>query len=107
MKGLIKRAELGEKAEYEIDKKSHLLWLDRLALLAGVLSPLIVLPQLYEVISSLSAQGVSLWTWLISLAVSLIWVIYGLAHKEKLVIIPGLAWVVMESALIFAILIYS
>lgn len=106
MKHLSDRIRSGERAEAELEKKLHLIWLDRLALTAGMIGPLSAIPQLYLIISTRSAQGVSMITWVWAFVSSFIWLIYGLVHREKAIVIPGLLWLVLEVAIVLAIVAY-
>ena len=106
LKHLNNRIQKGEVAEVELERKLHLMWLDRLALGVGILGPLTALPQLWLILSTRSSVGVSLWTWLLSIFISLIWTAYGLAHREKIIIVPGLLWLILEVAIVLAIVAY-
>ncbi|MFH0891040.1 MAG: SemiSWEET family transporter [Candidatus Liptonbacteria bacterium] len=106
IKHLSDRVTKGEAAAVEMDKRIHILWLDRLALAAGTLGPLTALPQLRSIIVNGTSAGVSLWTWLLLFITSLIWTAYGLTHREKLIIISSILWLVLEVAIVFAIIIY-
>ena len=106
MKHLNDRIRKGEQAEAELEKRLHLIWLDRLTFGVGILGPFTALPQLWLIISTQSSAGVSLWTWLLSIFTSLIWTAYGLAHREKAIIVSGILWLILEVGIVFAIIIY-
>lgn len=60
--------------------------MDRLAFLAGIMLPVMTIPQAYKVWTDADVQGVSLLTWSLYTVVSLLFVIFGLRHKELLLI---------------------
>ncbi len=55
-----------------------------LMLLMGIIGPMATLPQLYKLYFSHSqhAMGLSLTTWLLYSALSLLWLIYGTLHRN-------------------------
>lgn len=81
---------LGMRHKYErrtgvkkTKKSAYVTFLDKVTFVVGVIGPFTVLPQIYTIFSSHSAEGVSLVTWLLMFIVTLPWVFYGAAHKEK------------------------
>ncbi len=64
--------------------------LDKLILLVAILNPLFILPQAWAVWSTRQADGVSLASWSAFFVFALFWLTYGLAHKEKPLILTGI-----------------
>jgi uncharacterized protein with PQ loop repeat len=80
--------------------------MDRLILFVGVLSPLMTAPQIYKIYMSHSAESVSSVSWFSYTVISAIWVIYGLLHKDKAIIISQAVWVVMAGLVWIGAIIY-
>lgn len=81
-------------------------FLDRLTFIAGIVGPFTVLPQIYSIFSTHSAQGVSLMTWLLIFIVTLPWIFYGIAHKDKSIIVSFSLWEVVNLAVVVGVIIY-
>jgi uncharacterized protein with PQ loop repeat len=82
-------------------------FLDRLTFVAGVIGPFTVLPQIYSIFSTHSAQGVSLITWALIFIVTFPWILYGVAHKDKSIIVSFILWEVVNLAVVIGVLMYS
>ena len=63
------------------------MFLDKLTFVVGVIGPFTVLPQIYSIFSTHSANGVSMLTWLLIFIVTFPWILYGIAHKDKSIIV--------------------
>ena len=81
-------------------------FLDRITFLAGIIGPFTVLPQVYQIFSTKSAEGVSLIAWISMFGVTLPWIFYGIAHKEKSIIVSFILWEVVNLLVVVGILIY-
>lgn len=97
------RAEHGLKTR----KTPYIVFLDKITLVIGIIGPFVVLPQIYSIFSSRSATGVSLFTWVLMVVVNFPWVLYGLAHKDKSILISFSLWEVMNLAVVIGVLLYS
>lgn len=83
------------------------IFLDKVTLVAGVVGPFTVLPQTYSIFSTQSAGGVSFSTWLSIFIVTLPWVFYGLAHKDKTIIISFTMWEIANFSVVLGIFLYG
>ncbi|MEI6058516.1 MAG: SemiSWEET family transporter [archaeon] len=81
--------------------------IDRLVLIIAFLAPLVELPQLLQIFMTKSAESVSLLTWAMFVVFGVPWLIYGIVHKEKPVIILYSLWIVIDSAIVAGILMYG
>ncbi len=84
----------------------YTVFLDKLTFVAGVIGPFTVLPQIYTIFSTHSAAGVSLLTWALIFIVTLPWVFYGLAHKDKSIIVSFTLWEVVNLTVVAGVLLY-
>lgn len=81
-------------------------FLDRLTFFAGVVGPFTVLPQIYQIFSTQSAADVSLVSWSLIFIVTFPWIFYGVAHKDRSIIVSFILWEVANAAVVLGILIY-
>lgn len=105
---------LGMRHKYErrtgvkkTKKSAYVTFLDKVTFVVGVIGPFTVLPQIYTIFSSHSAEGVSLVTWLLMFIVTLPWVFYGAAHKEKSIVVSFTLWEIVNMTVVIGVLMYS
>ncbi|MEO8785247.1 MAG: PQ-loop domain-containing transporter [Candidatus Saccharimonadales bacterium] len=87
-------------------KSNYLIFLDKLTFVVGVIGPFTVLPQIYTIFSTHSAAGVSAVTWALIFIVTFPWILYGVAHKEKSIIVSFTLWEVVNLAVVVGVLMY-
>lgn len=92
--------------EYPHPDKLKRLW-DRLIYVAVVMGPAMTLPQVWKIFSSKSAASVSVLTWGSYAIVAAFWLIYGILHKEKPVIIVNAMLIVLQIAIVVGALLYG
>ena len=88
-------------------KTSYIVFLDKLTFLVGVIGPFTVLPQIYSIFTQKSATGVSLLTWVLIFVVTFPWIFYGIAHKDKNIIVCFILWEVVNFGVILGVLMYG
>jgi len=88
-------------------KSRYLVFLDKLTFVVGVIGPFTVLPQIYTIFHTHSATGVSLTTWLLIFIVTFPWILYGLAHKDKSIMVSFTLWEVVNLTVVIGVLIYG
>lgn len=105
---------LGLRHKYERKQQTksqptsqYIVFLDRLTFVVGIIGPFTVLPQIYTIYTTHSAKGVSLATWSSIFIVTFPWILYGLAHREKSIIISFILWEVMNLTVVIGVLLYS
>ncbi len=76
------------------------------ALAAGVVQPLITLPQIITIYSNQSAKDVSLLTWIGYLLFGLVFLVYGIVFKLKPIWVGQIIWVTMQTIIVIGILLY-
>lgn len=103
---------LGQRHKHERTRDIHpastayIRFLDRLTFVAGVVGPFTVLPQIWSIYIDHSTAGVSLATWLLIFIVTLPWVFYGFAHKDKSIIVSFILWEVANAAVVIGVMLY-
>ncbi len=86
---------------------SYIAFLDKLTFIVGVIGPFTVLPQIISIFSTKSAAGVSLTTWSLIFIVTFPWILYGIAHREKSIIVSFVLWEVANLAVVVGVLLYG
>lgn len=88
-------------------KTSYLVFLDKLTFVVGVIGPFTVLPQIYSIYHDKSAAGVSMATWLLIFIVTFPWILYGVAHKDKSIIVSFTLWEIVNLSVVIGVLLYK
>jgi|SRR5579872_1375227 len=68
---------------------NHGFWenfLDKITLIAGVLGPIMVIPQIHKIYSTHSASGISAFSWFAFGILDVPFIIYGIVHKDRPII---------------------
>jgi uncharacterized protein with PQ loop repeat len=81
--------------------------IDTLVNIAAVVHPLTALPQLITIYSSHVVTGISLWTWVGFLLIGLVFLIYGVVHHIKPIILTQILWFVVDLLVIIGIVLYQ
>ncbi len=90
----------------EPPQTSYVIFLDKLTFIVGIIGPFTVLPQIYSIFSTKSAAGVSMMTWLLIFIVTFPWILYGIAHKDKSIIVSFILWEVMNLSVVIGVILY-
>lgn len=72
----------------------------------GVLLPILTIPQAYSVIIEKETAGVSLVTWSFYLLSSTLFAIFGVIHKQKLLIVTYIPFVLVEAVIVIGLFLY-
>ena len=78
--------------------------MDVVAIINGIFGSLTAVPQLYQIVSTRQAAGVSTLTWLLLTISSAIWLIYAIPHRSWPIIISSVLSIVLDVAVIIAVL---
>lgn len=80
---------------------------DKVIYFAGIAGPVMTLPQVFKIWAEKSASGVAVETWMTYLVLSVIWVSYGILHKEKPLIIMYSSYFVINISIIIGVVLYA
>lgn len=81
--------------------------IDKLIYPIGILGPIFTIPQLLEIWMSKDATSLSILTWSSWVLIAIFWLIYGLAHSSKPIIISNTAWIAVDLGVILGIILYN
>jgi len=65
---------------------------DALVYTAGILAPVMTLPQIYLIFSTRNASGVSAEAWLAWALLDVPWILYGVVHRERPLVVTYTLW---------------
>jgi uncharacterized protein with PQ loop repeat len=73
----------------------------------GILAPVALVPQILQIYSTRSSEGVSLLTWILIAFFNMLWALYGAAHKDKQLFFASILIVIFDLIVVVGILLYS
>ncbi|MBN1792496.1 hypothetical protein JW826_02320 [Candidatus Woesearchaeota archaeon] len=80
--------------------------LDRICLVFSVIMPLTTLPQIIQIYATKDVKGLSLAMWILYMIGVIPFLMYGIAHKTKPLIILNALWLLCQAVIITGILMY-
>ena len=72
----------------------------------GILAPLALLPQIIEIYSTKSSQGVSFSTWFLLMCINILWALYGAVHKDKHILLANALFLCFHLVIVAGLLLY-
>lgn len=81
--------------------------IDKLIYLVVIGGPIMNLPQLLKIWIEKDSSGVSILSWVAFAIGSCIWLIYGIAHKDKPIIFMNSALMVVQIAIAASVVVFS
>lgn len=102
-----KRKRVFQKHEKypSINKQKRIL--DSLIYIIVFLGPVVTLPQIVNIWVEKNASGVSAVSWGSYSMISVFWLLYGIAHKEKPIIVSSCIWIVIHSIIATGAILYG
>jgi uncharacterized protein with PQ loop repeat len=77
---------------------------ERLALVVGVLQPLTTVPQIMLIEKTRDVAGVSVLTWLLSALSGLAFLVYGVVHRLRPVVVTQVLWFVLQMIVVIQVI---
>jgi len=81
--------------------------IDALAYIVSILSLLLTADQVRIIWVAHDARGVSFLSWLFYAISAFVWLVYGLVHKDKVLIVTNFLWVAFALAVVIGIVMYK
>ena len=81
-------------------------FLDRLMYGVGIFAPVALLPQIFQIYSTKSGAGVSIFTWSLLTLLNLLWALYGAVHKDGQIFFANAFIALFDLAIVIGILLY-
>ena len=82
-------------------------FIERVTILAGIIGPITVIPQIFEIYLTKNATGVSAFSWLAFALLDIPFLLYGLIHKDKPIVFTYSFWLIANFTVACGALIYS
>ena len=102
-----KRKRIYLKKEPYPSKDKWKRFMDKAVYGAGIFGLIMTLPQLTNIWIDKNAAGVSAISWSAYLLGAIVWLGYGVVHKEKPIIITYSMWIILEVFIVIGTLIYG
>lgn len=107
MHGLIHRS-LHKRIKQKLPINSSLVFiLEKVTIAAGVIGPLMVIPQIFKIYAHHNATGVLALSWIAFGILDIPFVLYGVVHKERPIVITYSLWLVANFIVAFGAIIYG
>jgi len=81
-------------------------FLDRLIFVVGALGPLATIPQVYTIFAHHDSSGISVFSWSAYVLFDIVWLTYGIVHKEKVLIFANILWIVVNGLIVIGAIKY-
>jgi uncharacterized protein with PQ loop repeat len=87
------------------NKDKHFL-IDSLAYFSGIVSPFMIIPQLYGIWINKNAAGVSAFSFASLALFNFIFIIYGIVNRNKLIAINNSIWCILQILIAIGVILY-
>ncbi len=82
-------------------------FLDKAIYFVGMFGPIMSFPQIWKIWYYKEASGVSALSWSAYMVTASFWIMYGVAHKEKPIIVINSVWIVLEFMIVLGAILYG
>lgn len=82
-------------------------FLDRFLIIIAAVGPIVSVPQIIKLYETRAVEGFSIITWILLAVMNIFWIIYGIVHKEKPLVISYSLWFISNSLMVLGIILYS
>lgn len=102
-----KRGRVCKKGQKRSHPDLKIRVIDDLCVVFAVLMPATALPQIYKTFHTQDATGVSLWMWVLYSIGVVPFLLYGMAHRVRHLVILNLLWLSVQLTMIIGVLLYG
>ena len=82
-------------------------FMDHAIYAVGIFGPIMTIPQVTKIWIHRNAAGVSAISWISYIIAAVFWLIYGIMHKEKPIILTYTIWIFLEIFIVVGVLLYG
>jgi uncharacterized protein with PQ loop repeat len=104
---LHKRKRIHQKKEKYPHPQPHKRMVDKLVYAVGIVAPFLTAEQSYKIHASQTAEGVSLFAYAGFVCVNIIWLWYGIIHKEMPIILMYTLLGIFNTSVVIGVLMYG
>lgn len=98
--------EVNREEHEKLHKKKYVRFIDKTVFLVAFIGPLTTAPQVFKIFQTHNAQDISIATWSLYMLVQAFWLLYGVAHRNKPIIISNFFWLFWQALVIIGAIIY-
>jgi uncharacterized protein with PQ loop repeat len=81
-------------------------FLDKFLVVVACITPMVTIPQIYSIYWLHQAAGVSAVTWFLFCVGNIPWLLYGIVHKAKPIVLSSIIWFVVNLTVAIGAAIY-
>lgn len=111
MHHLHKRKQKSQNKSKKLAKYPHpnpkIKFFEKYITVVATVGPLVTIPQIWKIYSTQNAMGVSFITFSLIAVVNISWLIYGLIHKEKPIIITNMLFLIANISICIGSILYG
>lgn len=93
------------KEKHHTDKRVSFV-IEKAMWVAAILSPFVTIPQIIEVYTTHNVASLSLITWFFYAVTPCIWLLYGILHQDKFIVINNILWAIASTFVCVGIILY-
>jgi len=82
-------------------------FLDKAIYVVALTGVVMTVPQVYKIWVGQNAAGVSALSWGVYGIVAVFWLLYGIAHKEKPIIVTNVFWILLDISIVIGTMLYG
>ncbi len=95
------------KKANRVHKAGEVRLIDKIIYPIAFISPIMAIPQIYNIWVLKEFEGVSLITWTAYFIVSCFWLYYGYVHKNKPILLTYICFIFLEGSIVLGLLLFS
>lgn len=99
-----KKTKKSESSQLNNETK---LFLDKFIYFIGIYGPIMTIPQILKIYVDKNASGVSVISWSSYAFCAIFWIIYGIIHKEKPIVLTYCVWLALDIVIVIGTFIYG
>lgn len=99
-----------QQTKHNIKKSRHIYQgklIDKAIYIAAFVEPATTIPQVITIYRTKSASGISMISWVSYLIFSILWLWYGIVHKQRALIIAYILFATTEALVLIGALLYG
>jgi len=81
-------------------------WFDYFMYTIAMVTPLVLLPQVLQLFTNKSVAGLSIETWFLLGCLNVVWILYGLVHREPPIYIGNFLVGILNFTVVYGIILY-
>ena len=101
-----KRKRVHQQLQEYPHKDPWINFLDQFLIVIAILGPIASIPQIYKIFFYKSAAGISVISFGIFAIFNIPWIIYGVVHKEKPIVLAYILWLISNTLVVIGALMY-